>query len=310
MRYLVTGGAGFIGSHIAEALLARGDAVVVVDDLSSGREENLAALSGDLELIRGDVCDAEIVARAVRGVEAVFHQAAVPSVAASMADPLRCDEVNVHGTVRVLEAARAAGVGRVILAASAAAYGDDPELPKREDMLPRPMSPYAASKVAAEHYVRVYAELYGMRNVSLRYFNVFGPRQDPASDYAAVIPKFVTTLLGGGRPRIFGDGEQTRDFCTIGDVVSANLAALECEHARGQVLNVAGGRSITINELVRALNRVLGTDREPEHAEARPGDIRHSRASIERARDVLGWSPRVSVEEGLLRTVEHFRKAG
>lgn len=307
MRYLVTGGAGFIGSHIAQGLLARGDAVVVLDDLSTGRDANLSALRGDVDVLRGDVCDPDLVARAVRGVDAIFHQAAVPSVAASISDPLRCDEVNVHGTLRLLDAARAAGVRRLVLAASAAAYGDDPELPKRESMRPQPLSPYAVSKVAAEHYVRVFAELHGMQNLSLRYFNVFGPRQDPKSDYAAVIPKFVTTMLAGRRPVVFGDGGQTRDFCFVGDVVAANLRALEVEGLRGQVLNVAGGTSMTIDELVAALNRILGTDLEPEHTEARPGDIRHSRADVTRVREVLGWEPTVGVEEGLRRTVEHFR---
>lgn len=310
MRVLVTGGAGFIGSHIAEALLDRGDSVVVLDDLSTGRQRNLDALSGDLEVIRGDLCDRDALERAVRGVQAVFHQAAVPSVAASVDDPVRCDEVNVHGTVRLLEAARSAGAERFVLAASAAAYGDDPELPKREDMRPQPKSPYAASKVAAEHYVRVFAELYGMKTVALRYFNVFGPRQDPGSDYAAVIPKFVTSMIAGERPRIFGDGEQTRDFCYVGDVVAANLLALESDQARGQVLNVAGGESMTVNELVVALNHVLGTDITPVHEPARAADIRHSRADVSLAQRVLGWQTSVGIEEGLARTVEHFANQG
>lgn len=307
MRALVTGGAGFIGSHIAEALLDRGDSVRVLDDLSTGREENLATLKGDVDVVRGDVCDPDVVERVMRDVDAVFHQAAVPSVAASVDDPVRCDEVNVHGTVRLLAAARAAGAQRFVLAASAAAYGDDPELPKREDMLARPKSPYAASKVAAEHYVRVFAELYGMQAVALRYFNVFGPRQDPKSDYAAVIPKFVTTMLSGEHPQVFGDGEQTRDFCYVGDVVAANLKALEADRAHGQVVNIAHGNAMTINELVGALNRVLGTDLTPVHGEPRPADIRHSRADVTAARQVLGWEPSVSIEEGLARTVEHFR---
>lgn len=306
MRHLVTGGAGFIGSHIAAALLARGSSVVVLDDMSSGRDENLAVLSGDVTVIRGDLCDGDVVGRALRGVDAVVHHAAMPSVAASIDDPVRTDEVNVHGTVRLLELARAAGVRRFVFAASAAAYGDDPELPKHEDMRPAPLSPYAVSKVAGEHYVRIFAELYGMQTMSLRYFNVFGPRQDPNSDYAAVIPKFITAMRAGRRPQIFGDGEQTRDFCYVEDVVDANLRALSCEDARGQVVNVAGGEAITINELVGALNRALGTEIAPEHRDPRPGDIRHSRAHVGRARELLGWSPTVGVEEGLRRTVDHF----
>ena len=310
MRHLVTGGAGFIGSHVAAALLERGDTVVVVDDLSSGRQENLDALRGDVHVVRGDICDPDVIAGAIRGVEAIVHHAAVASVPASVADPARCDAVNVHATVRLLVAARAAGVSRFVFAASAAAYGDDPELPKREDMRPLPMSPYAVAKVAGEHYVRVFAELYGMRTMALRYFNVFGPRQDPKSDYAAVIPKFVSTMVASGRPQVFGDGEQTRDFCYVSDVVDANLRALAHDGARGEVVNIAGGTAISVNDLVAALNDVLGTSLAPEHREERSGDIRHSVADVGLARDLLGFRARVSLSEGLRRTVEHFRSRG
>ena len=284
--------------------------MVIVDDLSSGREANLDVLRGDVAVIRGDLCDQSVVDRALGGVDAVLHHAAMPSVAASIAEPVRCDAVNVHATVRLLESCRARGVRRFVLAASAAAYGDAPELPKREDMLPVPMSPYAASKVAAEHYVRVFADLHGMQAIALRYFNVFGPRQDPASDYAAVIPKFITTMLARGRPRIFGDGGQTRDFCYIDDVVDANLRALASDAARGQVVNVAGGDTITVLDLVATLNGILGTAIEPVHEPPRAGDIRHSRADVRRAAEVLGWSPSIGVTEGLRRTVEHFRSKG
>jgi nucleoside-diphosphate-sugar epimerase len=310
MRFLVTGGAGFIGSSIVARLLARGDSVIVLDDFSSGREANLAGLAGALEVVRGDVRDAALVAKVVRGVDGVFHEAAMPSVARSIAEPAACDEINTHGTLGILEAARKAGVSRVVFAASAAAYGDDPELPKREDMAPRPLSPYAVSKVAGEHYMRVYADLHGMKTVSLRYFNVYGPRQDPKSDYAAAIPSFTARLVSGVAPVIFGDGEQTRDFCHIDDVVSANVLAMECADARGQVINVATGESVTINVLVATLARVIGTDVTPTHGEPRAGDIRHSRADISRAREVLGYAPRVSLDEGLVSTVAWFRPEG
>jgi UDP-glucose 4-epimerase len=307
MRALVTGGAGFIGSSIARGLLARGDGVVVLDDFSTGRESNLEGLDGSLRVERGDVRDVALVEKLVRDVDVIFHEAAMPSVAASVEDPMACDAINVHGTVGLLEAARANGVERVIFAASAAAYGDDPELPKRETMRPAPLSPYAVSKVAGEHYLRIYAELYGMKTMSLRYFNVFGPRQDPASDYAAAIPKFISMLIAGERPRIFGDGEQTRDFCFIDNVVHANLLALQCDDARGQVVNVADGGSITINQLVAELAKICESDAEPLHVEERPGDIKHSRADISVAKSLLGYAPQKSVAEGLALTVEHFR---
>jgi len=308
-RYLVTGGAGFIGSSIARALLARGDAVTVLDDLSTGRESNLAGLTGDIELVRGDVCDEEVASRLVHGVRAIYHQAAVASVVASIADPARCDRVNVHGTVVLLEAARRRGVSRFVLAASAAAYGDSPGLPKRESMRPEPLSPYAASKVAAEDYVRVYARLHGMHAVALRYFNVFGPGQDPASDYAAVVPKFVAAIAADKAPVIFEDGEQTRDFCFIDDVVAANLAAIERPEAAGLVINVANGESVSIRELARVIGEIFGSSLEPTFEPARPGDIRHSLADITLAREALGYEPKISVEDGLRRTVAHFGAA-
>jgi UDP-glucose 4-epimerase len=303
---LVTGGAGFIGSSIARALLSRGDGVVVLDDFSTGREANLDDLTGDLVVERGDLRDESVVARVTKGVDAIFHQAAMPSVAASIDDPMACDAINIRGTLCLLDTARKAGISRVIFAASAAAYGDDPELPKRETMRPSPMSPYAVSKVAGEHYMRVYAELYGMKTLSLRYFNVFGPRQDPASDYAAAIPKFISMLLANQPPRIFGDGEQTRDFCYIGNVVYANLLALACEDARGQVVNIADGGSITINALVTELANICEV--EPAHEDPRAGDIRHSRADITLARELLDYAPKTTVSEGLELTVEYFRE--
>jgi len=304
---LVTGGAGFIGSNIAERLLSLGESVTILDDFSTGREENLSGLGGDLEVIRGDVCDSATVARAMRGVGAVLHHAAVASVARSIDAPLRCDEVNVGGTLRILEAARAAGVRRVVYAASAAAYGDEPTLPKREDMVPVPLSPYAVSKLAGEHYVTVYAGLHGLHAVALRYFNVFGARQDPASEYAAAIPKFAHAIISGKRPTVFGDGEQTRDFCHVDNVVDANLLALERDEASGHVINIAGGSSVSINALIGMLTGIVGVEGKPRHVEARPGDIKHSRADISNAHALLGWSPRVSVEEGLRRTIDSMR---
>lgn len=309
MRCLVTGGAGFIGSHVTASLLERGDAVVILDNLSTGREANLDGLAGDLTLVRGDVADAALVERSVAGVDAIIHHAAVASVAASIEDPLRCDEVNVHGTVRLLEAARRHGVRRFILAASAAAYGDDPALPKHERLRPCPMSPYAASKVAAEHYVRVFAQLHGLSAVSLRYFNVFGPRQDPEGEYAAVIPKLIARMLEGMPPLIFGDGQQTRDFCYVQDVAEANLRALALSDARGQVMNIAGGSQISILELTRLLGELIGSETAPEHRQRRTGDVRHSWADISLARELLGWAPRHALADGLRQTVEHFREA-
>lgn len=302
-RFLVTGGAGFIGSSIASALLERGDRVTVLDDFSTGRDSNLAGLKGDLDVVRGDVSNGSDVARAMRDVEAVFHEAAIPSVVRSVAEPVVADSANVHGTVTVLEVARIAGVRRVIFAASAAAYGDEPTLPKREDMAPQPLSPYAVAKIAGEHYLRVYAHLHGMKTLSLRYFNVFGGRQDPKSEYAAAIPRFVDALKSGRAPTIFGDGEQTRDFCHVSDVVKANLAALHCDEARGQVVNIARGETTTINALIAMLARILKVSVVPQHVAERPGDIRHSCADISVARTLLGWSPTVSVEEGLVETV-------
>lgn len=307
-RYLVTGGAGFIGSGITAALLARGDAVTVLDDFSSGRESNLAGLGGDLDVQRGDVSVADDVTRAMRDVAAVFHEAAIPSVVRTIEAPLRADQVNLHGVVQVLEAARHAGVRRVIFAASAAAYGDDPELPKREDMVPRPLSPYAVAKIAGEQYLRVYASLFGMETVSLRYFNVFGPKQDPRGGYAAAIPRFVEAFANGRQPTIYGDGEQTRDFCHIDDVVAANLAALAAPSLAGEIVNIARGESTTVRDLVTLIARLCGTEAKPAHEPERPGDIRHSRADVSRAAALLGFRATVTVEEGLRATVAAFAR--
>jgi len=311
--HLVTGGAGFIGSHLVAALVARGDRVRVLDDLSSGRLENLGEGVGEpgsgapIELLRGDITDPEACLEAARGCDGVFHEAAQVSVPRSIEDPERSYEVNVMGTLRVLEAARAAGVGRAVFAASSAAYGDSEVLPKVEDFPVNPLSPYASGKIAGEHLMAVWGRCYGMRTVCLRYFNVFGPRQVDDSPYTGVIALFARALLEGRAPTIFGDGEQSRDLTYVNNVVEANLAAMEADVPPGTVVNVGGGERITINELYRAMAEGLGSSLEAVHGPGRPGDVRHSLASVERARELLGWSPRVSWREGLERTLAWYR---
>lgn len=308
-RYLVTGGAGFIGSNLCDELIARGHEVRVVDDLSTGKRENLAHLGGQVELIVGDIRDAGLLARAVEGCDYVLHQAAVASVPRSVAEPLLCDEVNVNGTLKVLLAAKEAGVKRVVIASSCAVYGDDPELPKRETLRAWPTSPYAVSKLAAEQYTRVASDLLGIEAVALRYFNVFGPRQDPQGDYAAVVPKFLERLLAGEPPIIFGDGAQTRDFVFVGDVVRANLAACTAPRAPGQVCNVAGGKSYSITELAALVAEAVGRDLRPIYQPARPGDVLHSSADISLTAERLGWQPRTGLVEGLRVAAEAMRSA-
>ena len=308
MRTLVTGGAGFIGGHLADALLARGATVRVLDNFSTGRRENVAhnLSNARYELIEGDIRDVATCARAVKDVDVVFHQAALPSVARSVEDPIATDETNVGGTLKMLECARRAGVNRFVFAASSSAYGETEVLPKVETMTPMPLSPYAVSKVTGEHYLQVFARLFAMKTCALRYFNVFGPRQDPKSDYAAVVPKFCTALLKGESPTIFGDGGQTRDFTFIENVIEANLLAAT-KDVSGQVVNVACGERISLLDLVTILNELAGTNIAPKHAPGRPGDIRHSLADISVARRVLGFEPIVSVREGLRRTLEFYR---
>lgn len=298
----VTGGAGFIGSHLVEALLERGRMVRVLDNFSTGREENLqsarAAAGNRLELVRGDIRDPAAVERAVAGAERVFHLAAMVSVQQSVEDPRLCHDVNVTGTLQVLEAARRGAVRRVVLASTCAVYGDDPRLPKAEDMVPQPQSPYAASKWMNEIYADLYRRLYGVEAVALRFFNVYGPRQDPNSEYAAVIPKFVDRLRHCRHPVIFGDGRQTRDFVYVGDVVAACLAAAEGA-GKGGVYNVGSGRRYSLLELVEVLDLVLGTRTKPEFGPPRPGEVRHSVAAVGKIEQELGWRPAVGLEEGL-----------
>jgi nucleoside-diphosphate-sugar epimerase len=306
---LVTGGAGFIGSHLVDRLVRAGWRVRVLDDFSSGSEANLAASRSHVELLRGDVCDASLVARAVAGAEVVFHEAAIPSVPRSVAEPEWTHQVNVNATLALLQAARAAGVRRFVFAGSCAAYGNGEQLPKQEDMATEPESPYALQKVAAEGYCTLFTKLYGFETVGLRYFNVYGPRQNPQSEYAAVLPRFITACLAGQAPTIFGDGEQTRDFVFVGDVVEANLLAAESPKAVGSVVNVAGGRRISLNELLRAIQDVAGTQIAVRHAPARAGDVRHSLASLARAEALLGFRPQTSLIDGLAVTIDSYRGA-
>ncbi len=307
-RALVTGGAGFIGSHLAAGLVAEGWNVRVLDDLSSGRETNLAEVADAVEFVRGDVRDESTLARAAAGVEVVFHQAALASVPLSIAEPLRTHSVNVDGTLFVLEAARQAGVRRVVFAASSSAYGDGEELPKIESMPPNPVSPYALQKHAGELYCQLYTGLYRLETVALRYFNIFGPRQDPKSEYAAVIPRFICAALAGEGATIFGDGEQTRDFAFVQDVVRANLLAADAERAPGAVINIATGRRTSLNELWHAIRDITGVRFEARHVPSRSGDVRASVADLSRARELLGFEPAIDLHEGLRRTAEYFTK--
>jgi UDP-glucose 4-epimerase len=302
---VVTGGAGFIGSHLVEALLAEGVRVRVVDNLATGRRDNLAHLGDAYEWLEGDVADFDVCRRAVEGAEFVLHHAAIPSVPRSVQDPLESHASGPTATLNLLEASRRAGVRRFLFAASSSAYGETEDLPKHEAMVPRPLSPYAAGKLAGEHYVRVYAQTMGLDGVSLRYFNIFGPRQDPSSPYSGVISLFARAMAQGRRPVIFGDGLQTRDFTYVANVVAANLLALKAERPlAGEVYNVGTGRRISLLELVEALNAALGTRLEPELQPARAGDVRHSQAGLERIRGTLGYEPVIDFEEGLRRTLE------
>ncbi|RLC53628.1 MAG: LPS biosynthesis protein WbpP [Chloroflexota bacterium] len=306
--YLITGGAGFIGSHIVEELVRRRERVRVLDNFSTGRRENLAPFLEHVELVEGDLRDLSTVRRVAEGVDYILHQAALPSVPRSIADPLTSNDSNVTGTLHLLIAARDAGVKRVVYASSSSVYGDNPTLPKREDMSPAPKSPYAVSKLAGEYYCRVFAQAYGLETVCLRYFNVFGPRQDPASQYAAVIPKFITALLRDEPPTIYGDGHQSRDFTYVSNVVRANLLAATAPDVSGRVFNVACGERYTVLDLVAVLTEILGTHITPVHTAPRPGDVRHSLADITAAREALGYRVEVNFHEGLRRTVAWYRE--
>jgi len=306
MHFLVTGGAGFIGSNLASALTANGDTVRIIDNFSSGRRQNLVDLEGKVEVIDGDIRDYWTVVKAVEGIDYVLHQAALPSVPRSIENPLTSNEVNINGTLNVLEASRQAGVKKFVMASSSSVYGETEELPKHEQIEPSPLSPYAITKLTCEYYLRVYWNLYGFPTVALRYFNIFGPKQDPASQYAAVIPKFITALMAKKPPTVYGDGEQSRDFTYIDNCVEANILAATNEKVVGDVFNVACGGQFTLNQLLDELRKILGVETKADYTDPRPGDIMHSFASVDKL-GKFGYDPKVSFEEGLKRTVEFFR---
>ena len=305
--YLVTGGAGFIGSNLADELLRRGHGVRVLDNVSTGRLENLAAARNRIEFFEGDICHLEAIRPCFAGVDYVLHLAALPSVPRSVADPLSANRVNIEGTLNVLLAARDAGVKRVVFAASSAAYGDNPTLPRVESHEPRPMSPYALTKLAGEYYCQIFTRLYGLGAVALRYFNIFGPRQNPHSQYTGVLSKFITAYIQGTTPTIFGDGEQSRDFTYIDNVVDATLRACTAPDAPGRAINVGVGGRFTLNQTIALLNQIFGQQVMPRYDPPRSGDVLHSQADISLARQVLGYEPKVPYEQGLRKTVEWYR---
>jgi UDP-glucose 4-epimerase len=308
-NYLVTGGAGFIGSHLVARLVSDGHSVRVLDDFSAGKEENLAPLADQIEILRGDIREIEVVRDAVKDIDIVFHEAALGSVPRSVADPQSTHDVNITGTLNVLLAARDAGACRVVFASSSSVYGETLELPKHEAMMPQPLSPYALSKLTGEYYLSVFKQVYDFEAVALRYFNIFGPQQDPNSHYAAVMPKFATALLNGERPIIYGDGLQSRDFTYVENVVEANLLASEAEGIAGRAFNVACGGRYTLLELLSEMKAILASDIEPIHESPRAGDVRDSQASIKAAEEGFGYRVTVGFEEGLRRTVEWYRRA-
>ncbi len=310
-KYLVTGGAGFIGSSLVEYLLASGQSVRVLDNLSTGKFENIAPFCPDIEFICGDLSDYRVALKSVAGVDYVLHQAAIPSVQRSVEDPVASNQSIVTATVCLLRACAEVGtVRRVVQAASSSAYGDTPVLPKHEDMTPNPKSPYAVAKLSQEYYGRAFYNVTGLETLSLRYFNIFGPRQDPNSIYSAVIPKFIQRMMRGEAPTIYGDGETSRDFTYIDNVVRANILACNCPWpGAAETINIGCGSRITLNQLVGVLNRILGTELEPNYGESRAGDVKHSLADISKARRILGYEPEVSAEQGLTRLVDWYRNA-
>ena len=309
-RYLVTGGAGFIGSHIVRRLVSEGAEVRVVDNLSTGLAERLDDVRESVDLVRGDLANQQVSEEAVQGIDCVLHQAAVPSVQRSVSDPVGTNRANVTATVNLLESCRKAGVRRVVYAASSSAYGDTEVLPKTEQMPPNPLSPYALQKWVGEHYCKLYHSLYELETVSLRYFNVFGPAQDPHSEYSAVIPKFINAMLVKKPITVYGDGEQSRDFTYVENVVEANLMALQASAAPGNVCNIGCGERVTLNTLIRLLEEIMGVKAEVNYATPKPGDVRHSLADITAARRLLGYEPKVWLKEGLMQTVKAFVVSG
>ena len=307
MFYLITGGAGFIGSNIVAELVKQNQKVRIIDNFTSGRKENIAPFLNRIEVIDGDIRDYWTVQQAVKGVDYVLHQAALPSVIRSVNNPISSNEVNITGTLNLLEASRLAGVKKFVAASSSSVYGESEELPKHEEMVPSPLSPYANTKLCLEHYCMVYNRLYNLPTVCMRYFNVFGPNQDPSSEYSAVIPKFIFSLLAGVQPTIYGDGLQSRDFTYITNTVYANLMAAQKDEVRGEIFNVAVGERYTLLELLDNLNSIMGTNIDPILADERPGDIKHSLAQVSKAEKLLGYKKLVGFREGLEKTVEHFK---
>ena len=311
-NFLVTGGAGFIGSNLVQTLLNRGDKVRVLDNFSTGKRENLKFpdvprdLVDNLEVLEGDIADLSICRKATEGIEYVLHQAAIPSVPRSVALPLESNSANIDGTLNLLVAARDAAVKRLLFASSSSVYGNAPGYPRKETIFPDPLSPYAVQKLTAEHYLRVFYELYGLETVSLRYFNVFGPHQDPDSDYAAVIPLFIKAFLTGTQPTVFGDGEQSRDFTYVDNVVYGNLLAVEAPDAPGKTMNLACGGQLTLNQLLAVLRKITGSDVEAVYTDPRPGDVRHSWADITLSEQILNYKTQVPLEDGLRRAVDYF----
>jgi nucleoside-diphosphate-sugar epimerase len=305
--YVVTGGAGFIGSHIVEELLRRNETVKIIDNFSTGKRENINGFH-KAEVVETDISNSPILAQVLKGVDYVIHQAAIPSVPKSIIDPVSAHQANVNGTLQLLIAARDARVKRVVYASSSSLYGDSPTLPKHEGMIPNPLSPYGAQKLFAEIYCQVFTKAYGLETVSLRYFNVFGPRQDATSQYSGVLALFIPAVLESRRPTIYGDGEQSRDFTYVKNVVEANLLACKASDVAGQVFNVACGDRITVNSMLQQINQITGKDIAPIYGDSRPGDIKHSQADITRARNLLGYDPKVSFEEGLRHTIEWYRE--
>ncbi len=307
-HFLVTGGAGFIGSHLVHALVDRGETVRVLDNFLTGKRENLADVADAIDLIEGDLRDPDDCRRACDGVDVVFHEGALPSVPKSVEDPLASHQANVDGTFNILLAARDAGVKRLVYAASSSAYGDTPTLPKVEDMPPSPLSPYAVQKLTGEYYCKTFYDCFGLQTLSLRYFNVFGPRQDPASQYAAAIPAFVTAILKDQPPTIYGDGEQTRDFTHVDNVVYANLLAADAPETRGEAVNLACGERVSVNQIIAAINQSLGKSVEPTYVDPRPGDVKHSLADISLAKKVIGFRPKILFDEGLALAIDWYRQ--
>jgi len=307
-RFLVTGGAGFIGANICKELVSQGCFVRVVDNLLTGKKANLSPFIDKIEFVEADIGDDQVARSAVEGIDYVLHQAALPSVPRSVEDPAATHKHCIDATFTLLDAARKAGVKRFVYAASSSAYGDTPTMPKVETMLPRPLSPYAVAKLVGEYYCSVFYNVFGLETISLRYFNVFGPYQDPASQYAAAIPAFVTAILKDESPTVFGDGQQSRDFTYVANVVEANILAARAEHTRGEVVNIACGEAVTVNQVIAMINELLGKDIKPVYAPPRPGDVKHSLADISKAEELIGYRPKISFREGLQLAIDWYRE--